>query len=85
MMDIKTQYKWILFEEQMSTGKTKVFRCVNKEYGADLGVVKWYGPFRKYSFFPEANLVFEFQCLKDISSFLETLMLERKIQKQSTL
>lgn len=78
-----SDYKWIRFDERLSTGKTKIFTCYNKEYGTELGTVKWYGPFRKYSFFPEANIVFETQCLKDISSFLDKLMLERKLQKQS--
>lgn len=77
------EYKWIYFSPSHSTGKTIVYNCYNKEHASLLGVVKWYGAFRKYSFFPEANIVFEEQCLKDIASFLSRLMLERKIKKQS--
>lgn len=47
-----------------------------------LGQVKWYPGFRKYSFFPSSDIVFEQQCLKDIASFLDKLMLERKLEKQ---
>jgi hypothetical protein len=81
---IKTEFKWIVFEERPATGKTKMFLCINKEYKSQLGVVKWYGPFRKYSFFPLPDIVFETDCLKNIASFLESLMLERKIEKQNS-
>jgi hypothetical protein len=78
-------YKWIEFTLQHDTGKTKVYNCYNKEYGSLLGQVKWYAAFRKYSFFPENNIVFETQCLKDIASFLDKLTLERKLDKQKQL
>lgn len=82
---INTRYKWIEFIEQLpQTGKTQIFRCYNFEFGTFLGWVKWYGAFRKYSFFPEPNIVFETQCLKDIASFLDKLMLERKIVNQQS-
>lgn len=83
-MNITTQFKWIYFSAVVNTGKTTVYNCYNKEHETFLGQVKWYGAFRKYSFFPEPNIVFETQCLKDIASFLDQLMLERKIQKQNS-
>lgn len=78
------EYKWIKFAEQVPFPgqKTKRFNCYNKEHESLIGEVRWYGGFRKYSFFPASNIVFENQCLKDIASFLEKLMLERKIEKQ---
>lgn len=83
-MNLITEFKWIYFSAVNSTGKTTVYNCYNKESETFLGQVKWYGPFRKYSFFPEANIVFETQCLKDIASFLDQLMLERKLAKQNS-
>ena len=80
-----TEYKWIRFDQRVSGGKTKVFTCFNKENYNELGTVKWYGAFRKYAFFPENNIVFETQCLRDIASFLDKLMLERKIEKQNSI
>lgn len=77
------EYKWIVFELQQDTGKTKVYNCFAKENRVLLGRVKWYGPFRKYSFFPEYRCIFETQCLKDISSFLDKLMLEWKVKTQN--
>lgn len=81
MNDIK--YKWIHFTLHPCKGIAKVYKCYNTESEAFLGQVSWHGGFRKYSFFSEPNIVFESQCLKDIASFLEKLMLERKTEKQN--
>lgn len=83
MTDI-VKYKWIHFSPLLFTGKTTVYNCYNTEHGSLLGQVKWYGGFRKYSFFPEQNIVFETQCLKDIAAFLDKLMLERKTERQNS-
>ncbi len=36
-----------------------------------LGVVKWFGPWRKYGFFPAQDCVFEETCMREISQFIE--------------
>ena len=70
--------KWIEFLEQNhTTRKTKTFIVRNKE----TGVVKWFGSFRQYSFFPNPETVFEKTCLRDISNFMEELMNERKNER----
>lgn len=38
---------------------------------AELGVVKWYGAWRKYAFFPASGTLFEHDCLRQIASFCE--------------
>lgn len=72
--------KWIEFVQDTDhvSGKTKVYVVRNKDNGFHLGVIKWYGPFRQYSFFPEENCVFEKTCLKDITDFVVKLEEERK-------
>lgn len=65
----------------VSYPKTQTFLIINKESDFKLGVIKWYGPFRQYSFFPEPNTVFEKTCLKDITQFIIDLMEERKLKK----
>lgn len=79
--------KWIEFVEQLSGKyrKTKIFGVVNKDTKAVIGIISWYGPFRKYSFFPSQNTVYETTCLKDIIAFIESLMKERELQKNSRL
>lgn len=75
--------KWIEFKETIAPGSTKRFHVVTKDNGAIIAMIKWYPSWRKYSFFPYQNTVFETQCLKDIVSFIDSLMLERKLQKQN--
>jgi len=75
----KTDGKWISFYLQSETEKTQKYYVVTKEYfPKKLGEIKWFGKWRQYSFFPEPNTVFEKQCMKDIISFIEDLMLKRK-------
>ena len=39
----------------------------------DIGVVKWFGRWRKYSFFPNADSVYEETCLREIAEFCQQL------------
>lgn len=84
--------KWLEFiEVSFPDKKTKTFMVKNKDTGDWLGDIKWYGAWRKYSFFTKAimdhskpvQFVFEATCLQDITDFLNYLMQEWKIQKQT--
>lgn len=72
--------KWIAtaFEGMSDSGKTHRMVIVSKESGDRLGEIRWYGAWRKYAFFPDAETLFENQCLQDIAEFLDKLMQERK-------
>ena len=70
--------KWIRFEQAGDTGKTKIWHVVTKDEGYVLGEVKWYAPWRKYSFYPLGSTIFESQCLMDIANFLNCEMQKRK-------
>jgi len=75
-------YKYLSFIEQNTKTKTKIFSVVNKIYGAALGSVKWYAPWRKYCFFADfAGIVFDTGCLADIQDFINKLMAERRENK----
>jgi hypothetical protein len=43
---------FIRYVEDAPKAKTKVWKVLAKESDVLLGVVKWYGPWRQYSFFP---------------------------------
>ena len=43
-----------------------------------LGEIKWFGRWRKYAFFPDYMCVFEEECLRDISVFLEQATREHR-------
>lgn len=67
----KDKANWIIFHLISTTGKTTVWEVMNKERTAILGVIKWYGAWRRYSFFPHQNTIFEKTCLRDIADFCE--------------
>ncbi len=61
---------WLVAEQQASrSGKTSVWRLTNRESGNVVGFVGWYGPWRRYAFQPEADTVFESDCLAALSEF----------------
>jgi hypothetical protein len=62
--------KYIRFEKGPPKAKTLTWFVVNKESGEAIGEIKWYGPWRRYSFFPFPETVYESDCLKDIGWFL---------------
>lgn len=83
--DKKRNPKWIQFDEVVIPGrKTKVFLVYNKENTeTPIGEIKWYGAFRKYSFFPQPHTVYESVCMQDITNFLDELMEERRAAKEN--
>lgn len=69
--------KWIKFELLKDFGLTKLWE-VNTRKDIPLGCIKWYGPWRRYCFFPVAGTVYSSGCLKDISEFIKREMKARK-------
>jgi hypothetical protein len=70
---------FITFTETGDTGKTKVFDVTNGSAHI-LGKVKWFAPWRRYCFFPNADCVFDMNCLNVIIDHIDELMAERKIR-----
>lgn len=75
--------KWIAFIEEATTRKTRVWSVVPKDGMGYLGLVQWYSPWRKYSFFPGPNTLYEPTCLRDIAAFIDEQMAARKTAKSS--
>lgn len=66
-----TYYKYIHFVLTGAKVKTKIWECRNNKGRHELGVVKWYAPWRQYCFMPVDSLtVFNGGCLSDIVDFL---------------
>jgi len=53
--------------------KTKVIAVTSKIHGNELGIIKWFGAWRQYAFFPEYNTLFNVGCLNDIISYIRGL------------
>lgn len=60
-----------------ASGKTLVWDVATTD-GALLGVVKWHGPWRKYTFHPAYDTLFEEDCLREIAQFAEARTAEHK-------
>ncbi len=70
----KTKYKFIHFVVVKQNPKTEVYSCRTNFGDDELGIVKWYAPWRSYAFFPAmVDLVFNASCLNDITHFLEQM------------
>lgn len=60
---------YIDFLTKRRSGKTNVYQVMSKD-GDFLGDIKWYAPWRKYTFFPGSHTLYEYRCLQDITKFL---------------
>ena len=57
---------------------TEIFEISTADRTQLLGQVRWFPRWRKYSFFPRPDRVFESSCLRDIADFCERETLERE-------
>jgi hypothetical protein len=60
-----------------ATGKTFTW-IVEAKDGSAIGEVKWFGRWRKYSFYPASDCVFEQTCLREIAEFIEDRTREQR-------
>lgn len=70
--------KWIEFILSYKGEKTSVWFVSNAETKEKIGYVKWYGPWRKYCYFPIDQTVYEQDCLRDIANFIENATKEHR-------
>lgn len=76
---MRTKYKFLLFEKaDKQPTRTQVWECKNAKSGNVLGLVKWYGPWRQYCYFPVVQAVYSDGCLNDITHFIGQLKGERR-------
>ncbi len=75
--------KYLIFNmKDKAPGKKTYSTEVRSVHGGHLlGVIKWYGAWRQYAFFPEANTLYSAGCLQDIQDHIKFLMERRKHEK----
>jgi len=56
--------------------KTKIWDVTTIDRAGLLGQVKWFAQWRKYTFFPNVNTLFDFDCLTEIAEFVANETLE---------
>lgn len=74
--------KWIYAHllPQAHHRKTPRYEVRTSDTHFVLGTLEWYSPWRKFSFFPTENTVFEDQCLATIQGWLRILNSAHKQQ-----
>jgi hypothetical protein len=75
-MSLLKKTKYLNFKEIGDTGKTKLI-VVENTFGVKLGLIRWYGPWRKYCFIPSDGTTYDTSCLNDIIVFINELMDKR--------
>lgn len=61
--------------------KTSAWDVVSKRHGSVLGTISWWGAWRQYTFFPYEETVFNPDCMREISGFIDQQMKARKKEK----
>jgi hypothetical protein len=78
--------EYLLFREEEPNKKTRVVRVMAKQSGLLLGIIKWYGAWRHYCYFPRGDTVYSDRCLLEISEIVTSMnqdySLERKKDKE---
>lgn len=69
---------YLVFDEEPYKGKTRFFLVQAAKTGDALGVIRWFGRWRQYTFRPAAETVFSRGCLEDINAKITELMQERR-------
>lgn len=72
-MALKTEYKFIRFEKELT-----VWCCKNKKHGDMLGTISYCNAWKLFVFQPPSGTEFSADCLRDIADFLEQLNKEKK-------
>jgi hypothetical protein len=82
---IENDTKYLEFIMVATTGKTEIWHVISKSQGQVLAVIKWYGAWRQYCFFPASNALFNSTCLDDIKSFLDRLNAKHRAKNNETV
>lgn len=78
----KVKHVRFKFISSSDSGRTNVWEVQTTENNLFLGSIKWFGAWRRYSFFPEFGSVFEWACMRDIADFCELKTKEHRNNKQ---
>lgn len=71
--------KWVHFEAlpQKAGTKTMIWAVLATKDNTKLGEIRWFGRWRKYTFQPAPDTVYEEDCLRDIADFCEKMTTAR--------
>ncbi len=70
--------EFIEFELLKKNPKTSIYAVQNLKSNRMIGLIKWYGPWRQYCFFPDRDTIFNMDCMRYIIDYIKELMDARK-------
>lgn len=71
--------RYLIFTEiPNALRKTKTIQVDSRHRGDRLGTIRWYGPWRQYTFWPQAGCIFNRECLREIIDYCDDLMRARR-------
>lgn len=72
--------EYIYFEEIDNPGrKTQMWKVMSTSQQAQLGIVRWWGPWRQYTFIPDPFSIWNVDCLREVVRFISAEMDKRKV------
>ena len=77
-----SESKYVWFDPLIWGGKTTKAIVKTVSTGEEIGVVKWFPAWRRYCFFPDSDTLYDSQCMKDISAYVDELMKLRKKERE---
>lgn len=77
-MDRPTNEYLRFTESDSPSGKTRTVEIVSARSGNLLGRIAWYGPWRQYAFYPEAQTIWNTGCMDTVQSYIAVLMEDRR-------
>jgi hypothetical protein len=70
---------YLTFEDWQITGRrTRTVVVLSRRSGDWLGIIRWYGHWRQYAFFPADGTIWNADCLEEVRVKIRELMDERK-------
>lgn len=78
--ELLKETKHLSFYLEERKPKTIIVKVENKSM-EDLGIIKWYAPWRQYCYMGECDIILAKSCLQDIQEFITELMERRKNEK----
>lgn len=70
---IGTQYLSVNPIGPSKSGKTWMYEVLSESSGVRLGVIKWFGQWRQYCFWPETETIWNNACLSAVADVLKGL------------
>lgn len=71
LQNIKGKFLRFVETEVPKTFKTKVWDVTTLDRNGLLGQIRWFAQWRKYTFYPTATTLFDFDCLTEIAEFVK--------------